>query len=399
MAKYDIEFSCGHAETRDLIGKVKDRERKIEYFESHGLCSECWEAEKKRQFEEQNQKAAEEAKEYGLPELTGSEKQVAWANILRQKWIEKAEKHIENERDEFEYLKERYPEKTDAAEKGEKLLLAMIEAVDRILLAESEARYWIDTRYDDPKLAIKDMAKKIQIEQDTPIVPQSVEKEAIEDMTIRPSEPVTNLVTEIRIKDDVVTARLPERNEEFRLLLRGLRFSWKNGCWQRKTNELIGSPQDRAAELGIKLLAAEFPIRVYSEDLHKQILSGQFKPECDRWILQHEDGFRIWWDRKTEDFYDEARRLPGSRWLSEKRSVYIPGEAFRELEDFADKYKFKYTINAQRNLDEAKQAFECAMVADLSAPVQEVLPQPGCRPILDPEEVSGEINESLRDEN
>lgn len=398
MAWYYGTYSCGHEGRVNIIGRVDDRQWKADR-EFEKLCPECWEIEKQRRFDEENQKAATEATEMGLPELTGTEKQAAWANILRQKWIEKAEKHIENERDEFEYLKERYPEKTDAAEKGEKLLLAMIEAVDRILLAESEARYWIDTRYDDPKLAIKDMAKKIQIEQDTPIVPQSVEKEAIEDMTIRPSEPVTNLVTEIRIKDDVVTARLPERNEEFRLLLRGLRFSWKNGCWQRQTNELIGSPQNRAAELGIKLLAAGFPIRVYSEDLHKQILSGRFEPECDRWILKYKDGFRIWWDRKTEDFYDAARKLPGSRWLSEKRSVYIPPESFRELQDFADRYKFRFTVNAQAQMEEAKKAFKAAMVADVSVPEQEVLPQPGERPVLDPEQVSGEIDESLRDEN
>jgi len=37
-----------------------------------------------RQFEEQNQKAAEEAKEYGLPDLSGTEKQVAWATTIRQ---------------------------------------------------------------------------------------------------------------------------------------------------------------------------------------------------------------------------------------------------------------------------------------------------------------------------
>ena len=91
MANYDIKFSCGHVETRNIIGKVKDRERKIEYFKEYGLCSACWEAEKKHQFEEQNRKAAEEAKEYGLPELTGTEKQVAWANTLRQNWIAEAE--------------------------------------------------------------------------------------------------------------------------------------------------------------------------------------------------------------------------------------------------------------------------------------------------------------------
>jgi hypothetical protein len=398
MAWYYGTYGCGHEGRVNIIGKVKDRQWKADR-EFEKLCPECWEKEKQRRFEEENRRAATEAAEMGLPELTGTEKQVAWANTLRQKWIEKAEEYIEHEKQILEYLKKQYPDKKDKAAEGERLIGILRDAIDRILLAQTEARYWIDTRYDDPEYAIKDEAKKILDEESAPPVPKSIEKEAIDEMTIRPSEPVTNLVTEIRIQDDVVTAKLPERNEEFRLLLRDLRFSWKGGCWQRKTNELIGSPQNRAAELGIKLLAAGFPIRIYNEDLHKQILSGQFEPECDRWILQHKDGFRIWWDRKTEDFYDEAKKLPGSRWLSEKRSVYIPPESFRELQDFADRYKFRFTVNAQAQMEEAKKAFEAAMVADVSIPEQDVLPQPSSRPTLDPNDVGGEINENLRDEN
>ena len=96
MAKYDVKFSCGHTETIQLVGKIKERERRIEWLENHGLCSECYEAEKKRQFEEQNKKAAEEAKEYGLPELSGTEKQVAWATTLRQQFIDKVNDLIED---------------------------------------------------------------------------------------------------------------------------------------------------------------------------------------------------------------------------------------------------------------------------------------------------------------
>lgn len=55
MAKYDIVFSCGHKETIELLGKVKDRERKIEYFREQGLCSECY--KKKKQMEQKGTKS------------------------------------------------------------------------------------------------------------------------------------------------------------------------------------------------------------------------------------------------------------------------------------------------------------------------------------------------------
>lgn len=80
MAKYDVKFSCGHAEEMDLGGKVKDRQRKITYWEQNGLCKACY-----RQY--QAQLAKKSSDNLGLPELTGSEKQVAWALKLRLEWI------------------------------------------------------------------------------------------------------------------------------------------------------------------------------------------------------------------------------------------------------------------------------------------------------------------------
>lgn len=50
MAKYDITYSCGHEDVIELFGKSVDRERKIEYFEKHGLCKECY--KKMKQEEE-----------------------------------------------------------------------------------------------------------------------------------------------------------------------------------------------------------------------------------------------------------------------------------------------------------------------------------------------------------
>lgn len=46
--KYTILMSCGHEDVVDLVGKNSDRERKIEYFKSYGLCKECY----KKQMEE-----------------------------------------------------------------------------------------------------------------------------------------------------------------------------------------------------------------------------------------------------------------------------------------------------------------------------------------------------------
>lgn len=45
IMKYTILMSCGHQVTVDLVGKNSERERKIKYFETQGLCKECYKKE------------------------------------------------------------------------------------------------------------------------------------------------------------------------------------------------------------------------------------------------------------------------------------------------------------------------------------------------------------------
>ncbi len=398
MAKYDVTFSCGHTELINLIGKVKDRERKIEYFENHGLCSECWEAERTRQFEEQNQKAAEEAKEYGLPDLSGTEKQVAWATTIRQEFVAQAERNISYYEDKAAQPRIADDPKRKVA--AHELIQAMRQVVENRLLAQTSARFWIDNRdsyaggkgLDDwlPLQAEKLLAAPPQV------VPEEVKKQAMEDMTIRPPEPSGSLVAEIRIQGKLVTARYPERNEDFRLLLRGSKYTWEDGQWVRKIGTSGGDPLDRAAELGVKLLAAGFPVRVFDDELQRRILATEYEPECFRWVMKNPPTgkFLVKWEEG--DFYSESKRLPGAKWES-RVGMLVPKEAFREVLDFAERYQFKLSSGAHDLVEEARAAFEGAMVAKVSVPGQVAAPMPGSRPVLKAEQVNGEIDADLRD--
>jgi hypothetical protein len=82
MAKYRITRTCGHPETLQIAGPVAGRDRQAEY-ESGRLCYECYKAEQAKQRTAASQTAAEAAKASGLPSLTGSDKQVAWAETIR----------------------------------------------------------------------------------------------------------------------------------------------------------------------------------------------------------------------------------------------------------------------------------------------------------------------------
>lgn len=80
MAKYTITHTCGHQVEVQLFGKYADREKQIARMESC-KCPECLKAET-------NAKAAQANENRGLAELTGSEKQIAWAETIRSRAYE-----------------------------------------------------------------------------------------------------------------------------------------------------------------------------------------------------------------------------------------------------------------------------------------------------------------------
>ena len=94
MPWYDGTYSCGHEGTVNITGPSKDRQRKADYIFS-GLCPECYKKQLEKEKEEKDIEAARKAKEMDLPELSGTEKQVAWANTLRMSQIEKLNERFE----------------------------------------------------------------------------------------------------------------------------------------------------------------------------------------------------------------------------------------------------------------------------------------------------------------
>ena len=79
----EIKFACGHTAEVQLYGSGESREWKARQM-ANDLCPDC-----------KDKKAAEEAKEMGLPELEGSEKQVKWAENIRVEMLSDLSEHLE----------------------------------------------------------------------------------------------------------------------------------------------------------------------------------------------------------------------------------------------------------------------------------------------------------------
>ncbi len=84
--KYEVTYSCGHEGVVQLYGKESERKRKIEWYESCGLCPECYKAHTR---EEEAKLVKDIESKFDLPQLVGTPKQIEWAVKIRAKYLAK----------------------------------------------------------------------------------------------------------------------------------------------------------------------------------------------------------------------------------------------------------------------------------------------------------------------
>ncbi len=132
MAQYQITHSCGHTKTHQIFGTNSkgQRDNKRAWLATT-LCEDCYKAEQNAKHAAENAAAAEANKAAALPELTGTPKQIAWAESIRAAKIAELDGLLgpaDGEQDELH-----------------RELQAIIDAVKN----QKSAVYWIDNRTKD----------------------------------------------------------------------------------------------------------------------------------------------------------------------------------------------------------------------------------------------------------
>lgn len=135
MALYTIKHRCGHEVEHQIYGTdVRgERERKAAWL-AKGDCPRCARAATTAVQAAENVVAAELASAEGLPAMTGSEKQVAWATTLRQQTLDKLIERAAGLA-RLPGTAEQHQELDDLAARARVALVA-----------RTEARWWIDRR-------------------------------------------------------------------------------------------------------------------------------------------------------------------------------------------------------------------------------------------------------------
>lgn len=176
MAQYNVTHVCGHDHTHRLFGPTRQREWRLTRLEVES-CPGCASAARVAAREAENAKAAEAAKAAGLPTLTGSEKQIAWAETVRETLVREVGCVLVG--------LEQYPELrdlvTDAnpadathigaiADRCEELVSdvgedevttgSTLHAYLTILIGRTDAKWWIDSRNSLGFRGLADLVKR-----------------------------------------------------------------------------------------------------------------------------------------------------------------------------------------------------------------------------------------------
>ena len=344
-------------------------------------CPDCKEKRISKEREEASRAAAEAAKAKAWPELTGTEKQIAWANRIRETKLGPIAE--ENER-----LKK---EKGDRHEGYE-----LINMTLSVLLDHTGASWWIDNReiigsiFRSTAAAIEEDPKKYAREAQAEEVE---EPSGSDEATIaKPENQTHSGIVDIRASENCVSAMYP-KDDDFRQIVKSLGYRWNGDkrAWQLKIKFSTGAPAERAAELGNKLLNAGFAIMIQDPDTLRDAIKGNYEPMTYRWISRDlaSGSFSISWGRE-DDLYSRAKKLPGARYVSP--SIHVPAKEWVSVMDFAETYDFQFSPGAQEMISEMQGAtVTVTPAASKNARYDE-------RPLEDVLNSSRDIIEDLKDE-
>ena len=177
-------------------------------------------------------------------------------------------------------------------------------------------------------------------------------------LRLRPAEPISEEIAVIEARVNTVSCRLPHADERFCEVVKGLGYRWGGMWWTRIIGKFAEPLSDRAVELGVRLLAAGFPVEVRSADLHRRIAASEYMPETRNWVSARTAGkfvgwFCVQWDRAGRDYFRPVSLIQGARCYP--GTALVPPHCYDEALDFAETHGFAISDGALNLAAKAKR--------------------------------------------
>lgn len=338
MASYTGVFKCGHEGKVNALGPTKIREYNIE-MKFSGLCPECYKKMKEEENKKLTQIAKEKAEQFELVELEGSEKQISWALRIRMEMIEKFLKWVEEEG---------YKSRFFGEEKKYRTKETVMELFDYLLLKRTRASFWIDQRSSEIQSLLNNELE-FYLEEKKAEQEEEMEEEHIS--VVKPDKMLYPGAAKIYNEGDYVLVKY-EKNDAFRKIVKSLGYSWEyqKGSWKKKLTEKTGSYEERAGELGNKLLISGFAIKSFEEKILEKASTGEYEPECKNWVINIKGDY-VGLRSEDERIFKVAMQLPKATYGYHEKAVKVGLMHYRNIAEFAKEFDFKYTKMARNKLN------------------------------------------------
>lgn len=388
--KYEITHSCGHTKVHDIIGKRDKREWRIGRLESE-ICADCLAEEHAKE----NARNAQKNAEAGLPELTGTPKQIAWAETIRQKChqdfacFDLFVKHgsafremqdipvseralcdvfLESIKDHLKSCEETIAKESVQWIKSDSTRQAFLQKVIEMVWAEkNESSFWINYRTSINKEFGRAIGQKItRIVADSPYDDDEEQRilmrEAMIEATIYPSEPTDKLVIEVKANGDSITL-VGQPSQALYRELGDIGFAYRKvDTYHLNCQENHGNIDDLSAELVAKFLEKGYPVRCFDDNIKQKALAGDYEPYNKRWISQtkRDDRYIIIPHFGDDMLYHKIRAIRGCKWDD---VCIVPIECYEDILGFAKINNYRFTKKIQALLDKEIELAEKQVLA------------------------------------
>lgn len=301
-----IKYKCGHDSALEDDTKYQWKISTVE----RSLCPEC----------EREVNSLDE----NMPELTGSEKQIAWAVNIR-------------------------------ARHATRWRHANFDA--RPLIEErTSAKWWIETRYDTDTYFSREVDRLRRQEMDR--ADMELDWAAIKeqhDSLIRPDgEPVTSVFVLVAAYDWGARVKSPRFVEPLADIVKQYGFRWEKeeSAWELSQPLCGGDYGDRAAEAGRALLDAGIPIECHDEEVRRKIAQKDWFERAPKWVAYFpKQGELAIYSDDDKSILKEALKISRARNFTRSGYVVVPVASADQVADFADQFDLVISAAAKEILD------------------------------------------------
>ncbi|MCP3966511.1 MAG: DEAD/DEAH box helicase [Lentisphaerae bacterium] len=281
----------------------------------------------------------------GLPQLTGTPKQIKWAKNVRTDIVDMM--------DDFLKKLNRVKKKSDI-ERFKKILNTyhLSSAINEPIVAENmdriydkidyvfksiknnhiESGYWISIRDFTIEEITKSYFKSLSIQEEN------------EKILLKPLSPISNKPVKIKITSFEIILDF-ERNDKFKEIVQAAGFRWGLEGWEKRGIDFV---EDKATEIGVELFDAGFPILCDNETVREKIKRRHYIPE-ERKLVKIKTGEYAGYF-SIAFVYDPAivsflKKIKGSRWVD---PVWVvPANAYQGIIDLEKKFGFAISFEAR----------------------------------------------------